>query len=271
MHLKFGLTSIGGILIGATDIWMSIKWVLDWKGRYDAGASIMSGPFSSIPDIPEWLYLPLLSTCLVLICLKWWDSRSPQKEKIEIVISPLMLAVLLTACALGAWGWFLFDRAKGPIIWTFGDGPHPIFAMRGGGSERPLISALQLAGTNRSDNPISNIDGYLRSNITNKKLDLFFHIDGKYIKTIDTNGIPPHADFVIFSPFTEDKTKLETISMPTDKFLAEFGDMTLSLTFDGNVKPYIRNFSYTELSSVIAGFEKSIRESGKQKPIITIK
>jgi hypothetical protein len=144
---------------------------------------------------------------------------------------------LATILATGVWGWFLFDHANGPIIWMIGDGPHPIFGMRGGGSEHPFISKLQISGNNRSDEPVSNVDGFLRSNITNKKLPLFFQINGKYVRTIDTNGVPPHADFMIVVPFTDDQAKFETITIPSDQFLSEYGDLTLSVTFDGRGLP----------------------------------
>jgi hypothetical protein len=207
---------------------------------------------------------------LGLIAILVAVARRPNKEIIR-VISPLTLAVVATILATGAWGWVLFDRAKGPIIWTFGDGPHPIFGMRGGGAERPLISTFQLTGNNRSDEPISNIDGFLRSNITNKKLPLFFQINGKYVRTIDTNGVPPHADFMIVVPFTDDQAKFETITIPSDQFLSEYGNLTLSVTFEGRGSPYIRNFPRGELAGVIDEFEKSLRESILQKPTIALK
>jgi hypothetical protein len=170
-----------------------------------------------------------------------------------------------------AWGWYFLDRANGPIIWTFGDGPHPIFGMRGGSSERPFISTLQITGNNRTDEPVSNIDGFLRSNITNKTLPLFFQINGKYVRTIDTNGVPPHADFMIIVPFTDDQAKFETIAIPSDQFLSEYGDLTLSVMFDGRGSPYVRNFPRQELARVIDEFEKSLRDSNQRKPTITLK
>jgi hypothetical protein len=121
---------------------------------------------SGLRNKPKWR-----SMRLKLAAIWRMSVRISRLEK--VVVSPLTIALVLTTAAV-AWGWYFLDRANGPVIWTFGDGPHPIFGMRGGGSERPFISTLQITGNNRSDEPVSNIDGFLRSNITNKKLPLFF-------------------------------------------------------------------------------------------------
>jgi hypothetical protein len=178
---------------------------------------------------------------------------------------------LATILATGVWGWFLFDHAKGPIIWMFGDGPHPIFGMRGGGSERPFISMLQISGNNRSDEPVSNVDGFLRSNITNKKLPLFFQINGKYVRTIDTNGVPPHADFMIVVPFTDNQAKFGNNYNPVRSISFRIWRPNFIAHVRRKRSPYVRNFPREELAGVIDEFEKSLRESILQKPTITLK
>lgn len=258
MQIKFGLPSIGGVLINAPSLWLGFKWLLDWKGRLDTGAGVMS-------YLPDWFYAVALIVGLVLI---WWDFRRP-RNAVTVVVTPLAIAGLVTVLALAAWGWYLFDRAQGPIVWTYGDGPHPIFAMRGGGTERPLITAFQITGHNRSSGPV-NVNGNLRSNITNESLPLFFRVDGAFVRTDQTNGVPAHADFMIIVPFTDNPTLYDTLLMSTADFLARFGDLTLTVTMDGRRSPYTRRFTPAELEKTIDDFEKSLR-TNKIEPRITKK
>lgn len=158
---------------------------------------------------------------------------------------------------VGCAAWYFWPSSSSPIVWTFGDGPHPVLGMRGGGDARPLISRLQITGTNSSDSPLMGIDGYVRSNVTNREYPLYFQSNGRFIRTIDTNGVPPHTDFMIIAPFADDPEKFEALQIPATKFMAEFGDLTLSIHWDGG--QYTHHFPRAELEGAIDNFERSLR------------
>ncbi|MCE9650249.1 MAG: hypothetical protein K8R18_11570 [Parvibaculum sp.] len=176
-------------------------------------------------------------------------------------MTPYLVAVVITGLFFSAAvGTYLWNFSRGPIIWTFGDGPHPIFGMQGGGGGLPLIWQLQFTGTNRSDEPIARIDGYVRSNLTNKQIPLYFQIKGQFVKTSETFGIPPRTDFVLIAPIaghSPDTARKEAIR--SDQFLSEYGDITLAVTFDGRGSPFVRHFKRDELARFFDEFTNSLQ------------
>jgi hypothetical protein len=95
MRITFGLPGLGGAVSSLPTVYQSLRSLLDWKGRYDAGVSVVSATSSYVP---EWIY-PV--TLIVAILLIWWDSRR-QKKEFTIVVSPLAIAVVATIAALGS-------------------------------------------------------------------------------------------------------------------------------------------------------------------------
>lgn len=123
--------------------------------------------------------------------------------------------------------WNRFDFARGPIIWTFGDGPHPVFDMRGDGDGRTLISRLQFTGRNRSDYQITNVDGFAIANKTYRKLPIYFFANGSYVKTVGTNGIPSNSDSMIIVPISSNKDDFDKSFYEYKKAISDLGGITL--------------------------------------------
>jgi hypothetical protein len=262
MHFKIGIpTVLGGVLDGA-GFWHLFKWVLDWTGRYDAGHGIPEKLAGAMIDFP-WFYALLVLAGIGFI---WWDRYRGKKE-ISVTITPMLASIILTVCALTAWGWFFYDRAKGPIIWTFGDGPHPLFDMRGDGNGRVMVHRFQFTGTNRSDQPIMNVDGSLRSNLTNEEIPLFFDESGQYFRAIDTRGIPARHNFMLIAPFSHGPAPQDfSLTISNAELLDRFGDATLTVTFDGAGSPFTRRFTREELAAPIDEYLRSTQ--GKSPPRI---
>jgi len=257
MRFRFGLPTIGAVLLNVPILWQLLKWLLDWKGRYDAGVSLVSW-------IPYWGYFVAL---LVGLSLIYWDRRRAGKKEVTVEISPFALATVASFIALGAWTYYLYDRAQGPITWLMGRPEYPIFSMRGGGDARPLITAFQFSGLNRYDVPIGRVTGKLQSNITKKEHSLYFRVNGTLVRVEETHGIPGLIQFMIIAPIADDPAKFDTLQMPADEFLSQFGDVTLSLTYDGH--SFERRFRREELAKVIDGFERNLRRD--VSPTITRK
>jgi UDP-N-acetylmuramyl pentapeptide phosphotransferase/UDP-N-acetylglucosamine-1-phosphate transferase len=138
MQIKVGLPTLLGGAINLAGLWHLLKWVLDWAGRYDAGRSIGEKLTSFSMSFP-WIYgLGII----VGIAFIWWDRRRKTKE-IAVTITPLVAAVLLSVCALGAWGWVIFDRRQGPIVWDFQSQGTPI-SWSTSGDDPIYFSAFQI-------------------------------------------------------------------------------------------------------------------------------
>jgi hypothetical protein len=211
---------------------------------------------------PVGIYFAALIIGLLLLL---WDSRRPTKE-VTIVISPLALAVTVSVIAVGFWAYYFYDRSQGPVTWHMGRPEYPIFSMRGGGEgARPLITAFQFSGTNRYDEPIRKVSGKLLSNITGKEYQLYFRVNGKFIKVEETRGIPSLMTFLIIAPITEDQAQFDSLLLPANQFLSQFGDVTLTVNLDDHSS--VRRFRQDELTKVIEDFERSLRRS--PEPTIT--
>lgn len=264
MRITLGLAQIFGILFDLASAKTLVIWILDWIGRFDSLRSLGVWGNWVVTSFP-WISLLifLVGMAFIVFGRKW-----PIKEA-SVTITPFYAAIFLTIFALGAWGWFYLDWRRGPIIWTFGDGPHPIFGMQGGNGGPPLIWQLQFTGTNRSNGPIENIDGFVRSNLTNKQIPLYFQIGGKFVQTTHTLGIPAHADFMLIAPITgntpDDARRNE---MRADKFLAEYGDITVMIKFSGRGSPFVRHFTKEELSKPLDEFAKSLLEPPPSPSVI---
>lgn len=123
------------------------------------------------------------------------------------------------------------------------------------------ISSFQLKGKNISGEPIKQIKGVLRSNVTNEEIPILL----ESMPPEETNGIPVDCEFWLRALFRDPTAKREGI--PEDKFLKQFGDFTLVLSFDG--KMYQRKFSYNEVSALIDKFRKE--SNPPPKPTVTRK
>jgi hypothetical protein len=126
------------------------------------------------------------------------------------------------------------------------------------------IFFLRITGVNRSDDPIENVDGFLRSNITNEQLPIFFDEEGQYLRTIQTRGIPPHRNFVIIVPFTPIQSQADFgNAITSEEFIKKYSDITINIKFDGRGSPYTRRYTQEEITAPI---DQSYRDMRKPPP-----
>src|SRR6202030_1033234 len=96
-RVTFGWGTAAGLVLNAPGLWAALKWVLDWKGRYDAGEGILN----ALSALPPWFYPLALVVGLLLI---WFDARRPRRE-ITVVFTPFAIAAAASIFAVGAWAY----------------------------------------------------------------------------------------------------------------------------------------------------------------------
>lgn len=121
------------------------------------------------------------------------------------------------------------------------------------------ITSLQVRGKNNTNNPISKIEGYIQSNITNRKIPILL----ESMPPEKTNGIPPKCRFWIRALFRDPNAKIEGIA--AEKFLKEFSDFTYVFKYDS--REYKYQFKRKEIETQIELFRKN--SNPKPIPIVT--
>jgi len=185
-------------------------------------------------------------------------------------IALISLAIWLVMYATYSNGSFLSFSGRepdtGPIVWNFeqaarGSGYFLTMQKIPGEAETRVIS-FGAKGKNRTDQPISNFTGFLRSEQTNVTIPIYLlaqntdeskHIacfPHPWIPTIgaDTFGIPAFADFEIVS---QEKPFIETgkDGVPVSKFIRDFVPFTIVLEYDGT--KYERRFTLQEVNTQV--------------------
>lgn len=243
MRFTFGFPTIAGVLFNLPILLNSVKSVLDWKGRYDAASSLKEsgGALMEFLDLPSWFYLVALIVGLGLI---WWDTRRPWKE-ITVSISPLAAALVISALALGAWGWFFYDRSRGPIVWVTSTGS-PIGFQKAVGAPL-LVSGFYLIGNNKTDRPVTFKDAYLRSDNTDQTVRFKIGVPGEDI-TPEEATLQPLGNINMYGRYPAPDA--EQVGISIDRFRSEFGRFTFHVEYsDGRI--YERHYSASEVDDLI--------------------
>lgn len=249
MRVKIGLPTIGGAILSAPSLWQLLKWILDWKGRYDSARSLIEG---GMFNVPPWVFPILFIAGLLLI---WWDTRRKRRE-IVIDISPIAVALVATVAFIVAWSWVYYDRSQGPIIWQPWGISSPI-TLNGGGDRTPFVFAFYFIGANRSDEPIEPTRAYVISNLNKKTLELQFGGSDP----VNKNVIPPKAEFNLVAVVGKNESPpREGISIAA--FLADFASFTF--IFESPQKNYRFRFDEAKVSSLLEESTKAL--TAKPKP-----
>lgn len=238
MQIKVGWGGIAGIALNAPAFFASVKWLLDWKGRYDAGASVVT---DLVAYLPLWFY-PL--ALVVGVLLLWWDSRRTKRE-VTIEITPLAAAAVATILAAGCWGWFAYDRWRGPIEWNFNVGS-PVTWQKVEG--HPLwIGGFQVMGRNRWDEPVLPIEAYIRSEI-NGHVEPLLLDGGAGYGPVGKVAIPGNVAFTLRAPLHPTPPQAQGQLLVGD-FLKTYGRFTLVFKYEGGQS--VRRFSEDDVSKII--------------------
>lgn len=215
-----------------------------------------------------------------VIAIAWavgWHRRQRAKgergmQPIYLIVFGLGGAALCLVIAVGGYIWQQWDIHTAVITWNFEDTKNPYFilGMSKSGTNESLIISFQAQGMNNSDDPIKNVNGYIRSDVTNAQYAIWFVIEGQPVAPDDTYGIPPHAQFQITSnPTFSSSDAKQNSGIPASKFLIEFAKFTFVFNYDGMI--YSRHFISDEIKRQIQHFEDQITPSNSTTPRVTKK
>jgi hypothetical protein len=249
MQFRIGIPTLLGSVLDCAGLWHLLKWVLDWTGRYDAGHGIPEKLAGVMMDFP-WFYGALI---LVGVAFIWWDRHRRTKE-ISVTITPLLASVVLTACALSAWGWYLYDRSQGPVVWTWNE--HcPITIGRT--DDVYGVYSFGFSGLNRSDEPISKIKTFIKSNITGETMPLGFAA-GQLVPA-EKVIIPPGVQFFLHAVLPGGNN---SAGIPFEHFRTDYGRFTFSFEYEGG--SFVRTFNEAEVDRIIESGYRIQQEVAKR-------
>jgi|SRR5882724_7983814 len=146
------------------------------------------------------------------------------------------------------WG---FERTPG--YYFIGMSPDP--------DQKLLVHFFQAQGHNRTGDPLTKVDGYVRSDRTGQKYPIYFNVPPGATRASpsEINAIPVDAIMDVRAPFLPNDGL-----MPMKQFLAEIVPFTFFFEYDG--KTYRRAFSVDDIEPLIRQYEQDIRKSSVKPP-----
>jgi hypothetical protein len=142
--------------------------------------------------------------------------------------------------------------------------------------EEVRITGFAAHGRNTSNDPITELKGFIRSDVTNEELPLYVVAEDPnaahdpFAHTIptlvaETYGIPGSAEFNI-TTFNKAVFEGGIDGIPISKFMRDFSSFTLVLEYDGNI--YKRQFTQQEIQGQLQLFERQTDPSKNTAPRI---
>jgi hypothetical protein len=127
--------------------------------------------------------------------------------------------------------------------------------------QKLLVHFFQAQGRNKTGNPLTKVDGYVRSDRTGQKYPIYFNVPPGATRASpsEINAIPVDAIIDLRAPFLANDGL-----MPLKQFLAEVIPFTFFFEYDG--KTYRRSFSLAEIEPLIRQYEQDIRKSSVNPP-----
>jgi hypothetical protein len=152
---------------------------------------------------------------------------------------------------------------QGPIEWYFNDKP-TIFGWNDANDGTFLVGTLNIRGRNISDEPIVNVEAYVRPQVTTKDITLrFYHPREHNLLDTENYMIQPDAEFQLsykFPPYDTDKTPQ---GVPIDRFLSEYGGIRFVFVYDDGVN-ITHDFPYEKIRAYL--FEKLDEHTRRRSP-----
>lgn len=238
----------------------------------------------SAPLLGWQVSAPVMVICAIVAGWGFWPlvhEHFPPREKLinywnnHVKRQVALIALFILGIAAGGlYGIpnFAFWRGSpntGPIIWNFDEtaSGHGYFLdMQKAEGREANIVGFGAIGKNITSDPIDDFQGYLRSDLTNETLPIYFmaaDAGATHACTIsvptppeDTLGIPA---FSLFAIATHKKPLYVNVpyqdAIAATKFKNEFAPFTVVLKYDG--KEYKRRFSREEVDQQLTLFEKA--------------
>lgn len=119
-------------------------------------------------------------------------------------------------------------RALSDFEWGFEKYPgYDFIGMSPDSEQKLLVHFFQAQGHNRTGDPLTKVDGYVRSDRTGRKYPIYFNVPPGATRALpsEINAIPVDAIIDVRAPFLPNDGL-----MPTKQFLAEIVPFTLNTT-----------------------------------------
>jgi hypothetical protein len=154
---------------------------------------------------------------------------------------------------------------KSELDWNFERDGQPFIGISAGSEQQLKIHNFQPRGWNRTGNPISHIDGYVRSDRTNKKYPIRVNDGhGNMIGPDLIDAIPANCIIDLAAAFSDDDKPITL-----RKFLDEMVPFTFFFQFDG--KEIRHTFALDQIEPRLRSYEQQIRKSMTTPPRVMLK
>ena len=200
---------------------------------------------------------------------RWW-AAALMLLFIYVIFSPLLMN-LASIGDIGVHIYPTWPSKTNRIVWNFEDQEHPPFFLgfeKTNTMDAPVLIGFQAHGKNNSDKPIVNISGVVRSLITNKEFPIKIMADGQITATKDTNGIPPFAEFDIYTQDGPVNMLNGVIVSKTEK-MSDFSEFEFEFDYDGN--KFVRKFTKDEIDKQRQMFSNILDPDKSSVPRVTRK
>jgi hypothetical protein len=176
--------------------------------------------------------------------------------RLNIYVATMMASALVFGGTAVA---YFVDRARGPIIWSWGPNSPIAMSMSSGG---PLwIDGFQIAGENRWDELVVPVRAFIRSDFNGQIVQLAFAGDNGPVK-IEQAAIPGHRKFFLVATLPS-RDERHSSGIVAEAFRADFPKFTLVVELE-SVRPYIVSFSEADVDALLAQGERANRDALKR-------
>jgi hypothetical protein len=194
--------------------------------------------------------------------LTWNSKEMTVGREYVLKLNPAWVGADYTECSPGD----ARSKSSGPVEWDL-SGIFTMGTYRGDNTLR--FSGFMIHGRNTTDRPITQMSGYIRSNITNETLQIYVTADGKRVLPEQTLGIPPGARIEVSALFGPDAFDDVAQMLDEPTLLQRFGDSTFVVELDGRREEH--RFSRDDIERIITKGKRSlygvaeprIKEKGK--------
>jgi hypothetical protein len=277
-HSKLPLFACGGILYNSAIPRRRISIMAKQTQLGIGAAAMLALIMYAAPYIGFWA-IPLLVLTFGMAVWGFWPLYSrflPSKNATSDYFRGVAKTVfgfaiiLMLGIGLGRVDKYEFWKSwsdTGPIVWNFEDtarGKGYFLDMQKRPGEEIVIAGFGARGKNTTADPITDFDGYLRSDKTNQTLPIYIMAANAAIANActitipslpkDTLGIPALADFAISTSKKPLFVNTSYEGLSLSQFLNEFVPFTIVMEYDG--KKHQRHFTREEVDRQVAILEK---------------
>lgn len=153
-------------------------------------------------------------------------------------------------------------KPKKGIKWNFVDSPSYPFIGMSMADGQVMVSQFQGQGTNNTDDPLTNVEAYLRSDVSGEIFPVLFRDDSKrsYVSSDKLLALPIGAFVDMRGFFTPDQTR-----MPYNEFMEKIGPFTFFFEYGGN--QFRHSFTRRDIEDRKSAYFADVEKSQAKPPV----